>query len=184
MEESPSSRAEIIERFPAQSPLGLVSGGNGSLGFGLGGALGARLAQPHRPVVCVRGDGRAMFGIQALWSGARYGAGALLVAMSNGNYGAMDAQAKWRNQPAPWPQSPGLDIAVIAGGMGCPAVRVETYEDMSAVLGAALDGLADRDSPLVVEAVIEQEDWSYGMPAAVGCRRSRRVAGSLTEGPA
>ncbi|HEY3771537.1 MAG TPA: thiamine pyrophosphate-dependent enzyme [Solirubrobacteraceae bacterium] len=160
VEESPSSRPELLARFPARAPLGWLSNGNGGLGFGLGGAVGVRMAAPERPVMAVVGDGSAMFGIQALWSAAHYGVGVLMIVMSNGNYGVMDAQAGWQDKRAPWPQFPGLDIAAIARGLGCPAARVETYEEMTETLGEALDGLAARSRPLLVEIVIAQDDWS------------------------
>jgi benzoylformate decarboxylase len=160
VEESPSSRPELLARFPARAPLGWLSNGNGGLGFGLGGAVGVRMAAPERPVMAVVGDGSAMFGIQALWSAAHYGVGVLMVVMSNGNYGVMDAQAGWQDERAPWPQFPGLDIAAIARGLGCPAARVETYEEMTEALGEALDDLAARSAPLLVEIVIAQDDWS------------------------
>jgi benzoylformate decarboxylase len=160
VEESPSSRSELLARFPAGAPLGWLSNGNGGLGFGLGGAVGVRMAAPERPVMAVVGDGSAMFGIQALWSAAHYGIGVLMIVMSNGNYGVMDAQAGWQGTRAPWPQFPGLDIAAIARGMGCPATRVETYQQMTETLGPALDGLAASSRPLLVEAVIAQAGWS------------------------
>lgn len=160
VEESPSSRPELLARFPARAPLGWLSNGNGGLGFGLGGAVGVRMAAPERPVMAIVGDGSAMFGIQALWSAAHYGVGVLMIVMSNGNYGVMDAQARWRNQRVPWTQFPGLDIAGIARGLGCPAARVETFEEMTETLGEALDGLSVRSQPLLVEAVIAQSDWS------------------------
>jgi benzoylformate decarboxylase len=160
VEESPSSRSELLARFPARAPLGWLGNANGGLGFGLGGAVGVRMAAPQRPVMAVVGDGSAMFGIQALWSAAHYGVGVLMIVMSNGSYGVMDAQAGWQDKRAPWPQFPGVDIAQIARGLGCPATRVETYEEMAETLGEALDGLAARSEPLLVEAVIAQADWS------------------------
>jgi benzoylformate decarboxylase len=160
VEESPSSRPELLARFPARAPLGWLSNGNGGLGFGLGGAVGVRMAAPERPVMAVVGDGSAMFGIQALWSAAHYGVGVLMIVMSNGNYGVMDAQAGWQDKRAPWPQFPGLDIAAIARGLGCPAARAQTYEEMTETLGEALVGLATRSRPLLVEVVIAQDNWS------------------------
>jgi benzoylformate decarboxylase len=160
VEESPSSRSELLQRFPARAPLGWLGNANGGLGFGLGGAVGVRMAAPQRPVMAVVGDGSAMFGIQALWSAAHYGIGVLMIVMSNGAYGVMDAQAGWQDKRAPWPQFPGVDIAQIARGLGCPATRVETYEEMAETLGEALEGLAARSEPLLVEAVIAQDDWS------------------------
>ncbi|MGH2843197.1 MAG: thiamine pyrophosphate-binding protein, partial [Solirubrobacteraceae bacterium] len=72
VEESPSSRAELLNRIPTRAPLGWLSAGNGGLGFAIGGAIGLRMAAPSRPVMAVVGDGSAMFGIQALWSAVKY----------------------------------------------------------------------------------------------------------------
>jgi benzoylformate decarboxylase len=159
IEESPSSRPEMLRRIPARAPLGWLGNGNGGLGFGLGGAIGVRMAAPARPVLAIVGDGSAMFGIQALWSAVTYRVGVLFVVMSNGQYGVMDAQAKWKDETPPWPRFPGLDFTAIARGMGCPAVRVETYAEMSEALEPALAGLATSSEPLLVEAVIAGDDW-------------------------
>jgi len=154
VEESPTCRPEILEWIPTRQPLGFVSNANGGLGFGFAGAVGLRLALPERPVVAVIGDGSAMFGIQALWSAAQYGAGVLLIVMANGAYGVMDAQARERGGEPTWPQFPNLRIAQIAQGMGCPAVRVETFEQLTDVLLPALDGLREASAPLLVEVVV------------------------------
>src|ERR1700689_710371 len=75
MEESPSSRPELMERISARRPLGFISGANGALGFGISAATGLAMAlRGKRPVVAVLGDGAALYSIQALWSAARYGA--------------------------------------------------------------------------------------------------------------
>ena len=50
-----------------RSFFGLASGG---IGFALAGAIGIHLAQPHRPLVAIIGDGSAMYSIQALWTAA------------------------------------------------------------------------------------------------------------------
>ena len=158
VEESPSSRDEMLRRFPARAPLGWLSNGNGGLGFGLGTATGVRMAAPQRPVMAIVGDGSAMFGIQALWSAVYYRVGVLLVVMSNGQYGVMDMQARSRGAPSPWPQFTGLDFTAIARGLGCDAISVARYDEMAAALGPALAGLADRSEPLLVEARIAQVD--------------------------
>ena len=154
VEESPSCRSELLERIPTRMPLGFVSNGNGGLGFGLAGAIGLRMALPDRPVVAVIGDGSAMFGIQALWSAARYDVGVLMIVMANGAYGVMDAQARARGGRPGWPQFPGLEIAAIARGLGCPATRVETHDQLQTTLADALRGRRDAAAPLLVEVVV------------------------------
>ena len=57
IEESPSSRPELITRLPARESLGYLSPAMGGLGFALPAATGLRLAQTERPVVAIVGDG-------------------------------------------------------------------------------------------------------------------------------
>ena len=59
IEESPSSRAELLARLPARAPLGSLSPAMGGLGFALPAATGLRMARPDRPVIAIVGDGCA-----------------------------------------------------------------------------------------------------------------------------
>ncbi|HEX3802179.1 MAG TPA: thiamine pyrophosphate-dependent enzyme [Solirubrobacteraceae bacterium] len=154
VEESPTCRPEILERIPTRAPLGFLSNGNGSLGIGFATAIGLRMALPDRPVVAIVGDGSALFGIQALWSAAHYSAGVLMIVMANGAYGVMDAQARARGGEPAWPQFPELDVAAIARGMGCPAIRIETFGELQETLPDALYGLRNATEPLLLEVVV------------------------------
>jgi benzoylformate decarboxylase len=154
VEESPTCRPEILERIPTRAPLGFVSNANGSLGIGFATAIGLRLALPDRPVVAVIGDGSAIFGLQALWSAGYYRTGLLMIVMANGAYGVMDAQARARGGQPAWPDFPGLDISAIARGLGCPAVRIETYDELQATLIPAVCDLRDLTEPLLLEVVV------------------------------
>ena len=55
---------------PAASFFATASGG---LGFAMPAAVGIKLAQPERPVVCLVGDGSALYAPQALWSAVQLG---------------------------------------------------------------------------------------------------------------
>ncbi|HTX31564.1 MAG TPA: thiamine pyrophosphate-binding protein [Solirubrobacteraceae bacterium] len=154
VEEAPSSRPELLERIATRSPLGFVSTANGSLGFGLSGAIGLRMGLGDRPVVAVLGDGSALYGIHGLWSAAHYGIGVLFIVIGNGTYAVMDAQARARGASHPWPAFTGVDIAGIARSLRCPAVRIHSYEELTATLADALGTLAGRREPLLVEAVV------------------------------
>ena len=140
--------------MPARAPLGFVSAAMGGLGFALPGTIGLRMALPDRPVLAVVGDGSSMYAIQALWSAARYGVGALFVVMANGHYAIMDKLAADTGEPAPWPAFDTIDIAAIARALGCEAVRVESHADLLARLDEVLPGLARRDTPLVLEVAV------------------------------
>jgi benzoylformate decarboxylase len=147
VEESPSSRPELNARLPTRAPMGLISAAMGGLGFALPGTIGLRMAMPDRPVLTVVGDGSSMYAIQALWSAARYGVGALFVVMVNGRYAVMD-------QLAAWPPFDTIDIGAIARALGCPARRIEDHDGLLAALDDVLPTLAQRDEPLVLEIAV------------------------------
>jgi len=151
IEEAPSDRPELHDRIAARRPLGFVSAAMGGLGFGLPAAIGLRMALPDRPVVAVLGDGSSLYGIQGLWSAAHYGVGTLFVVLNNGGYAIMDRLAEQHGGEGPWPGF-SVDVTSLAGAFGCPARRIETWDD----LGASLDeGLSARDEPLLLEAMVE-----------------------------
>jgi benzoylformate decarboxylase len=154
VEETPSSRPELLERIPARAPLGFISNANGGLGFGLAGAIGLRMGLPDRPVVAVVGDGSAMYAIQSLWSAARYRVGVLLVVLANGGYAIMDELARARGGEGPWPGFGGIDIAGVARCLGCPAVSVRRHDELTRTFDDVLPGLRDRREPLLVEVSV------------------------------
>ena len=94
IEESPSSRPDLLVHLPARESLGSLSPAMGGLGFALPAAIGLRMALPERPVVAIVGDGSSLYSIQALWSAAQYHAGALFVILANGGYAIMDRLAE------------------------------------------------------------------------------------------
>jgi benzoylformate decarboxylase len=158
VEESPSSRPELEMRLPARTPLGFLSAAMGGLGFAVPGATGVRMALPDRPVVAIVGDGAALYQVQALWSAARYGAGVLFVVLANGGYAIMDRLAERHGDaPPPWPHFDDVRLATIAGGLGCPARRVENHDELIAALDEIVPGLAGRTEPLLLEVAVEAD---------------------------
>jgi len=154
VEECPSSQPELYRRIPVRIPFGFLSTANGCLGFGLAGSIGLRMGLPDRPVVAVLGDGSTTYAIQALWSAARYGVGVLLVVLANGRYAVMDGLARRVGAAPAWPGFEAVDISGLARAFACPAVRVESHDDLIRVLDEVLPHLASRREPLILEAVV------------------------------
>jgi benzoylformate decarboxylase len=154
VEEAPSNRLELLDRIPTRTPDGYLSVANGALGFGLTAAIGLRMALPERPVVAVLGDGAVCYVVQALWSAARYRAGALLIVLSNGGYAIMDELARAAGTTSAWPSFGGLSFAAVAAGFGCPSRRVETYDELHAALDDVMPRLRDLEQPLLLEVVV------------------------------
>lgn len=158
LEETPSSRPELLARLSARAPLGLVSPAMGGLGFALPAAIGIRMAQPERPVVAVVGDGASLYSIQALWSAVHYRVGALFVILANGGYAIMDRLAEAEGGKPPWPPFSEIDFCALARSFGCPARRVQTAVELEHAFDEVVPELAARDEPLVLEIVVAQEE--------------------------
>jgi thiamine pyrophosphate-dependent acetolactate synthase large subunit-like protein len=155
LEEAPVDRPELAGRLAAREPLGYLSAAQGGLGFALPGATGLRMALPNRPIVAVVGDGSAIYQIQAVWSAAHYNIGAVFVVLSNGGYAVMDVLADRHGGTGPWPGFGEIELAAVARGFGCPARRIETYDELMATLDDVVPTLGDRTEPLLLDVVVE-----------------------------
>ena len=133
----------------------------GGIGLGLPSALGVKKALPDKPVVCLSGDGSAMYAIQALWSAAKYDLAALFVILNNKSYRILkerilrlDGKAQeHRKFVAMDFREPELDFLRMAGSMGVSAARAKT----PAELGEAVrEGLASG-RPRLIDAQVEYD---------------------------
>jgi benzoylformate decarboxylase len=119
-----------------------------SLGVGLPGAVGVKIARPEQTVVCFSGDGAAMYTFQALWTAARYGVGAKFVVCHNGRYHILDRniEAYWRERgiaahdsPSSFDISfPDISFTDLASALGVPSARVDKPEDAAAAVKSML----------------------------------------------
>lgn len=133
----------------------------GSLGVGIPGAIGAKLANPDRTVLGFTGDGGSMYTLQALWTAARHRIGAKFVICNNGSYRLLQLNlAEYRKEQEVAPQAfpvcfdlsePPLRFVDLARGMGVEGVRVERPEQIAPAISAAL---AYR-GPFLIDLVLE-----------------------------
>jgi benzoylformate decarboxylase len=128
-----------------------LSSAGGSLGWGMGGAIGVQLARPGTRVVNVVGDGSFQFGIQALFTAQQLQLPITYVVVDNVSYAAVRAAMKrYRNgeRVAEYPASDldGPDIAAIARGFGAFAETLDTI----AALAPALDRAFAQKGPSVI----------------------------------
>lgn len=123
----------------------------GGLGWGFGAAVGTRMAQ-DRPVVAVLGDGCALFGLQGLWSAARYQVPALFLIMNNGEYRTLKESLAESYGPGPHPgiEFGRRDWAKAAEFFGVAAHRVTSDADLR-VLVASVGSLT---APLLVDVPV------------------------------
>jgi acetolactate synthase-1/2/3 large subunit len=130
----------------------------GSLGQGLPLASGAAVACPDRKVICLHGDGGAMYTIQALWTQAREQLDVTTVIFNNRSYGILRVELTRVGAENPGPKAlslldltnPELDWVSLARGMGVEASRATTAEE----LGDQFKSAMKSRGPRLIEAVM------------------------------
>jgi acetolactate synthase I/II/III large subunit len=130
----------------------------GAIGQGLPVATGAAIAAQDRPVLCIEADGSAMYTLQALRTQARESLDVTTVILSNRAYAILNLELSRVGAGAGGPRaermlelsSPDLDFVSLAQGMGVPASRARTAEDLAGQLEVALR----EPGPHLIEAVL------------------------------
>jgi benzoylformate decarboxylase len=155
VEEAPSHRPALQRYMPMRGEDSFYTMASGGLGFALPAAVGIALGEPGRRVVCLIGDGSAMYSIQALWTASQRRLPLTMVVINNAGYGAMRSFSQvLQVRNVPGLELPGLDIVKIAQGFGCDAVRVTQAAHLAPALTRALayDGVSVVD--VVVDASV------------------------------
>jgi benzoylformate decarboxylase len=152
VEESPSNRADFRRYIPIRGPASFFATASGGLGFAMPAAVGIKLARTSRTVVCVVGDGSAMYAAQALWSAVQLGAAVTFVVVNNGRYAILDSVARFSGfENLPGIELGGLDFVSLAKSYGCSAVRVARADDLAGTLSRAITD----ERPWVVDVLID-----------------------------
>ena len=154
LEEAPSHRDALQRYLPTRRGDQYYAMASGGLGFALPAAVGVALAKPGQRVICIVGDGSAMYAIPALWSAAQCKVPLTVVVLNNGGYGAMRSFGRRFNIGSlPGIEISGLDFVALANGQGCDGARVATASELRPALQRALS--AER--PFVVEVAVSRE---------------------------
>ena len=139
VEESPSNRNDLRAQVWIRRPASFFATASGGLGFAMPAAVGIKLASPERPVVCLVGDGSALYVAQTLWSAVQLGAAVTFVIVNNGRYAILEAAARFGGlEGLPSMELPGLDFLSLASAFGCHAVRIAEPAELPGALAAAL----------------------------------------------
>ncbi|MEH1795927.1 thiamine pyrophosphate-binding protein [Nostoc sp.] len=135
----------------------------GSLGVGIPGAIGIKLANPDKTVFAFTGDGGSMYTIQALWTAAHHNIDAKFVICNNHSYQILKLNILhyWGEQQIPehdYPSSfnlcnPSIDFAELAKSLGVQAIRVETPDQIAPAIQKALD----HNGPFLIDLVLTNE---------------------------
>ena len=130
----------------------------GSIGFGAPVAVGAAVACPDRKVICMIGDGSAMYTIQALWTMARENLDVCVLIFSNRNYKILYSQLADVGAANPGPRAidmltldrPTLEFTMLAKGMGVPGAKAHDLEELTKQLTYAMS----HKGPYLIDVVM------------------------------
>lgn len=137
-----TSSLDLLELTLAGSRRSCYTTAGGSLGWGMGAAVGIALAKPGRRIHSVIGDGVFQFGIQALFTARQLALPITTVVIDNASYAAVKAAVKrYRGGATPdrfvATDLSGIDIATIARGFGVFATTVSALDALPAALAEA-----------------------------------------------
>jgi acetolactate synthase I/II/III large subunit len=130
----------------------------GSIGQGVPLATGAALACPGRKVVCLQGDGGAMYTLQALWTQARESLDVTTIIFANRKYQILQVELGRLGfrQPSPRTEAmmqlnrPDIDWVAMAGAMGVDAARADSADAFNKLLARAFA----EPGPHLIEVVL------------------------------
>lgn len=136
------------------------------LGWGLPASLGVALGNPKRPVLAILGDGCTLFGLQALWTAAKYRIPVIMVVLNNRGYAAV----KWGFASYPDRKSGEeadlgydlgkVDFPKLAQSFGVSGQRIEKPDE----IGPALRKAIRSKKPTLIDIIVDPRDVGYGMP--------------------
>ncbi len=142
----------------AAAPHDWLQNMGGSIGFSTPVATGAAVACPDRKVICMVGDGSAMYTIQSLWTQAREGLNVLTIVFANRIYQILRGEFDGVGAGEPGKRAqdmlkldrPTIDFVALAKGMGVPARSVDNVDDF---VKALAEGVADK-GPRLIEVLM------------------------------
>jgi acetolactate synthase-1/2/3 large subunit len=155
IDESMTSGRGLMAATKGAPPHEWLGNTGGAIGIALPLAVGAAVASPDRPVLCLTADGSGMYTAQALWTMAREGLNVTTVVFANHDYAVLKREFSYLGAGNPGPRAasmfeigrPNLDWTLLAKGMGVPATKVTSLDQFGKALQAGLEG----EGPTLIE---------------------------------
>ena len=144
----------------------LTSGGLGTMGYGLGAAIGAQTANPDKQVINIAGDGCFRMNMNELATASRQKLPLIEVIVNNHVLGMVRQWQTlfYKQHYSATVLDDGVDYVKIAEAMGAAARRVTTQEEFNAAFQEALES----KTPFVIDAIVDSDDkvWPMVAPGA------------------
>ena len=145
----------------------LSSGGLGTMGFGLGAAIGAKMGRPEKTVVNIAGDGCFRMNMNEIATAVRCGKPLVQIVLNNHVLGMV---RQWQtlfydHRYSHTVLNDAVDFVKISEGMGAKAIRVTKMEEVEPALKEALSS----DGPVVLDCWIDQDLSVFPIRSGLRC---------------
>ena len=139
----------------------ISSGGLGTMGYGLGAAIGAKLGQPNKLVFNIAGDGSFRMNLNELATASRYNIPIIQVILNNNSLGMVRQwQTLFYNQNySASVLKDSVDYCKVAEALGCKSLSISTTEEVLPALEKAIES----NCPFVIECIIDPDDMVIPM---------------------
>ena len=142
----------------------LSSGGLGTMGYGLGACIGAKVGNPDKICVNIAGDGCFRMNMNELATASRYNIPIIQIVINNHVLGMV---RQWQTlfYEKRYSQTvlrDKVDFCKVAEGLGCEAIRVTTKEEVAPAIEKALA----LKAPVLIDCVIPEDDKVFPMVPA------------------
>ena len=142
----------------------LTSGGLGTMGYGLGACIGAKVGMPDKTCVNITGDGCFRMNMNELATASAYGIPIVEIIINNSVLGMV---RQWQTlfyekHYSNTVFSDKVDYCKVAEALGCDAIRVTKKSELEPALKKALKSKV----PIVLDCVIEEDDKVFPMVPA------------------
>lgn len=142
----------------------LSSGGLGTMGYGLGACIGAKMGRPDKICINIAGDGCFRMNMNELATASRYNIPIIEVVINNHVLGMV---RQWQTlfyekRYSQTVLNDGVDFCLVAKGLGCEAIRVTKKKEVADAITRAIE----MKKPVLIECIIPEDDKVFPMVPA------------------
>lgn len=157
----------------------LTSGGLGTMGYGLGACIGAKMGRPDKICINIAGDGCFRMNMNELATASRYNIPIIQVVINNHVLGMV---RQWQTlfygkRYSQTVLDDGVDFCMVAEGLGCEAILVMKKEEVAPAVEKAIA----LKKPVLLNCVIPEDDKVFPMVPAGAPISEAFDAGDLKE---
>ena len=142
----------------------LSSGGLGTMGYGLGACIGAKVGRPDTICINIAGDGCFRMNMNELATASRYQIPIIEIVINNHVLGMV---RQWQTlfydkRYSQTVLNDGVDFCMVAKGLGCEAIKVTKKEEVADAITRAIE----MNRPVLIECIIPEDDKVFPMVPA------------------